>query len=52
MAITREFLKQSSVFITCVSFIQIYWHIHHNPKMKKKWVDAHEEQIEGKGAKS
>jgi hypothetical protein len=51
MAITREFLKQSSVLITCVSLIQMYCHTHHNPKMKKKRVDAHEEQIEGKGAK-
>jgi hypothetical protein len=50
MAITREFLKQRSVFIKCVSFIQMYCHLHHNPKKpKKNLVDVHEEQIEIKG---
>jgi hypothetical protein len=50
MAITREFLKQFSVFIKCVPFIQIYCHLHHNPeKRKKNLVDVHEEQIEIKG---
>jgi len=51
MAITREFLKQCSVFIKCVSFIQMYCQLHHNPKKRKKiLVDVQEEQIEIKGA--